>query len=161
MSEFEKFSNDVSKVLVDYEKMKKEIRATLQEKMKGVFKAFFTTHPEVKTIHWTQYTPYFIDGDECVFCVHKPYFTKTAHQVVTEEGHTYGEEDEGTIADRVWDSELRKYVETEISPDLIKDMSALASFIQADPDLMQTMFGNHVWVKAHADGFEVDDYEHE
>lgn len=42
------------------------------------FKATISTilaHPEVTGIAWTQYTPYFNDGDPCVFSVGEPYFS--------------------------------------------------------------------------------------
>lgn len=163
MSEFEKATGEVDKVLTDYEDMMKKVKETLQEKMKGVFKAFFDAHPEVKTIHWTQYAPYFNDGDECVFSVHEPHFTSTPHDQLTDREHAWGEEDDGIIETRVWDSELRRYVDRDIDPTLIKDMNTLSRIIQSDANeaVMLAMFDNHVWVKAHPDGFDVDDYDHD
>ena len=35
------------------------------------FKDFFASTPGVKSVFWDQYTPYFNDGDECVFHVHE------------------------------------------------------------------------------------------
>ena len=34
----------------------------------------FDTFPEVKSVSWTQYTPYFNDGEECTFSAHIDYF---------------------------------------------------------------------------------------
>lgn len=33
------------------------------------FAEFFQDAPEVTSVHWTQYTPYFNDGDECKFSI--------------------------------------------------------------------------------------------
>lgn len=38
-------------------------------------------HPEIVRIGWEQYTPYFNDGDTCVFGTHKPWFVTRADEV--------------------------------------------------------------------------------
>lgn len=37
--------------------------------------SFFDACPEITSIHWTQYTPYFNDGDSCEFSVHELHYT--------------------------------------------------------------------------------------
>lgn len=163
MNEFEKASGEIDKVLTDYEEMMNEVQKTLRAKMKDVFKAFFDSYPEVKTIHWTQYAPYFNDGDECVFGVNQPYFTRTEHAELEDREHAWGEGDDGIIETRVWDEVSRRYVAANIDPNLIRDMDTFTGILQSGVNeaVMQAMFGNHVWVKAHRDGFEVDDYDHD
>lgn len=41
-----------------------------------IFKLAFDNVPALKAIAWNQYTPYFNDGDECVFCVNDPAFIR-------------------------------------------------------------------------------------
>lgn len=163
MNEFEKASGEIDKVLTDYEEMMNEVQKTLRAKMKDVFKSFFDSYPEVKTIHWTQYAPYFNDGDECVFGVYQPYFTRTEHAELEDREHAWGEGDDGIIETRVWDEVSRRYVAADIDPNLICDMDTFTGILQSEANeaVMQAMFGNHVWVKAHRDGFEVDDYDHD
>lgn len=163
MNEFVKATGEVDKVLTDYEDMMKKVQETLKDKMRGIFKAFFEAHPEVKTIHWTQYAPYFNDGDECVFGVHEPHFTRTEHTELEDREHAWGECDDGIVETRVWDEEKRRYVAVDVDPSLIKDMETMSRILQSDANeaVMQAMFGNHVWVKAHRDGFEVADYDHD
>jgi hypothetical protein len=36
-------------------------------------KSLFDSHPILKSIQWTQYTPYFNDGDTCEFSAHTDY----------------------------------------------------------------------------------------
>jgi len=162
MSEFTKATGEVDKVLTDYEDMMKKVQEVLKDKMLGIFKAFFDAHPEVKTIHWRQYTPYFNDGDECVFSVQEPYFTRTEYAEL-EGPHAWGEEDAGIIETRVWNKEKRRYVDADIDPTLVKDMQTMSRIIQAEANeaVMLAMFDNHVWVKAHRDGFEVEDFDHD
>lgn len=162
MSEFEKATGEVNKVLTDYEEMMNKVQSTLQEKMKDIFTAFFNTHPNVKTIHWTQYAPHFNDGEECIFSVHEPYFTTLEHDELTDRSHAWGE-DEGVIVTRKWDNEKRKYVDNNIDPALIADIDTLSSILQsgANEGVMRAMFSTSVWVKAHRDGFEIDDFDHD
>jgi hypothetical protein len=37
--------------------------------------SFFDACPEIESIFWTQYTPYFNDGDSCEFSVHELHYT--------------------------------------------------------------------------------------
>lgn len=164
MSEFEKATASVDKLLTDYEEMMKKVQESMKANMKTVFKTFFDTHPEVKTIHWTQYAPYFNDGDECVFSVHEPYFSRTEHAEICEREHAWGDGDDGLVESRVWDEGRRRYVkDTSVSKQLLRDMEVMSRIIQSDVNegVMRAMFGRHVWVKAHRDGFEVEDYDHD
>jgi hypothetical protein len=53
-------------------------RKEMQEKSTGFVelacKQFFDACPEVEAVTWTQYTPYFNDGETCEFSVHEKYF---------------------------------------------------------------------------------------
>lgn len=54
------------KGLVDKKKaFQTEMRKALTEELK----AFFDSNPNIDAIRWHQYTPYFNDGDQCVFRV--------------------------------------------------------------------------------------------
>lgn len=48
-------------------------KATFHDKMKNafndIFKTFFNLYPEIEAVAWNQYTPYFNDGEPCVFGV--------------------------------------------------------------------------------------------
>lgn len=162
-NKFQETTGKINGLITDYERMMQEVQNTLREQIKGVFTAFFDAHPEVKTIHWTQYAPYFNDGDECVFSVHEPHFTKTPYRKLDGRDHAWGEDDDGIVETRVWDSEQRKYVDVELDPELVKDMQTMARIIQADANegVFRAMFGEHVWVRAHAEGFTVEDYDHD
>lgn len=53
--------------------LRKEMSEMGQESIFDLFKDFFAKHPEITGIQWTQYTPYFNDGDACTFSVHTDY----------------------------------------------------------------------------------------
>jgi len=163
MTDFQNATGEIDKILAEYEEMTLNIQKTLRDNMKNVFKVFFETYPQVKTVHWTQYAPYFNDGEECIFSVHEPYFTATKYKDLNEPPHAYGEDDDGLIETRSWNSELKKYVNNEIDSNLVRDMKTLSNIIMSNVNerVMEVMFGNHVWVKAHKDGFDVEDYDHD
>jgi len=53
------------------EAARKEMQAKSEGLIEAVVKQFLDKCPEVTGIHWTQYTPYFNDGDTCEFSVHE------------------------------------------------------------------------------------------
>jgi hypothetical protein len=73
---------------MDYETLDKlfdELNAKLkaaQEEMQGHARqliqasaeALFAVCPEIESVHWVQYTPYFNDGEACEFSAHSPCF---------------------------------------------------------------------------------------
>jgi len=54
--------------------LKKEVLELQSNVFDGATKSLFEDFPRVKFIGWSQYTPYFNDGDPCVFSVNTPQF---------------------------------------------------------------------------------------
>lgn len=163
MNTFVNATDKINQLIVEHEILVKKTQDSMKDSMKDIFKSFFDSHPEVKTIHWTQYAPHFNDGDECVFSVHEPHFTRTEYTELEEREHSWGEGDDGIVETHVWDEEKHSYVDANIDPNLIRDMKAFSKILQsnANEDIMHAMFGNHAWVKAHRGGFQIDDYDHD
>lgn len=163
--DFRSVASVMEDIVSEYNDLASNTRKVLQEKLKVLFSKFFEAHPQIKTIHWLQYTPYFNDGDECEFGVHEAYFTKTEWSDID---CVYGEDDEGLV-------EFRDHFEyvngkstciprvCEDDPTLIMDIKSLVSIINSEvnEDVIRMMFGDHVWVRAHRDDFEIQDYDHD
>ena len=71
-------SDAIAKLRANYDDLNQRIRdlraqMTVQSKeiLEQVVADLFDTCPEVHQIHWTQYTPYFNDGEECMFGVNE------------------------------------------------------------------------------------------
>lgn len=109
-------------------------KAALSEEFKKVFDA----HPEIKAIRWTQYTPYFNDGETCEFSRHdlEVRLTDTA-------------EDEFESS---WSAK---------TPELKKAFSAVRPLKGIDEEIYEAVFGDHCQVTATREGFEVEEYEHD
>ena len=78
-----------------------ELQRKFQEQAQGMFKEitkeFFDKNPGITGVVWTQYTPYFNDGDTCEFSVGEPTFTNAPVDELSEnvrwgeyEGETEG-----------------------------------------------------------------------
>jgi hypothetical protein len=124
------------------EKIQKEGKALLAEE----FRKFFDAHPEVEAIRWEQYTPYFNDGDACVFSVHDFCVrTKDMGEEGKDERHS---EEWGRSA---W--ELKGEALEEDFRRLCKEAH--------DDDVLLALFGDHVQVTASRTGFDVDEFSHD
>lgn len=160
---FNEPSTKISEMLELHNQQKKNTQETLQQELNGSFKSFFDENPTVKTVHWTQYSPHFNDGEPCEFSVHDAYFTSTPHTELNDREHAWGEEDPGILEKKRWCSKTKEYVETGIDPILVENMKKLYSIIydSSMEDVLNSAFGDGYWVKAHSGGFEVEDFDHD
>lgn len=154
------------------EELTRQFQTEARAIFKETFKLFFEKSPGVKAVIWTQYTPYFNDGEECVFSVNDPTFTNATGDDVHEVNYgEYEGDNEGVWAAELylltgnteWARNIQASVEKAGGGVDTKACRQLAEMIQSSTmeDLMKTMFGNHVKVIATEEGFSVDDYDHD
>ena len=62
-------------IIEKYSEAKNAFQTEAPGLLKEEFKEFFKKVPEVKVIKWAQYTPYFNDGDACIFGVNEPTYS--------------------------------------------------------------------------------------
>lgn len=154
-----------------------EIVAKFQEEATELFKEsvrmVFKSSPDLQLIVWTQYTPYFNDGEECVFSVNSPTFSNATGDDA--DNIQWGEYD-GDNPD-VWAAEDIGYVLSsnyagyaELKAKLAKsdlDIEMLVKFsqiIQSDymEDCMKASFGDHVRITIDRDlNIKVEEYDHD
>lgn len=67
---FEALKKNFEELNEQMEAARKEMQAKSVGFVEAACKQFFDTCPEVESVFWTQYTPYFNDGDACEFGVH-------------------------------------------------------------------------------------------
>jgi hypothetical protein len=139
----------------DIIKMQNELKQVISEKgekmLKDVFKKFFDANPTVQALSWTQYTPYFNDGDTCEFSINEINGNNNANDTV--ELHWGEAEEDETIVFSHW-----KYEGPERQA-----IDQLASLLcsSAGEEVLRTVFGDHVKVVVTREGFEVEEYEHD
>lgn len=134
-----------------------EFRDTAKELFREQSEALFEKHPRLEAFAWHQYTPYFNDGDECVFRVSTDY-PKIKLTDPTEE------EKEAWESGEVWVYSARRALSEgkEIS-ELDRISIDVVDFLEGfEESLMKDMFEDHVEVTVKRDGtVETDSYDHD
>jgi hypothetical protein len=112
---------------------------------------------------WRQYTPYFNDGEPCVFSANGLWIRTTADRdVEVEDGDTLSMWSHPTLSDSRWEGNKRVTHEVQF-PATAAAATALDSAIDggvADAVLLD-LFGDHADVKVTRDGITVEYYEHD
>lgn len=124
---------------------RKQVAAKAQIIIKEAFKDLFDAHPEIEAIRWTQFTPYFNDGEPCEFSV--SYWSIKATGLKSK----YETDEPGEFLD--------EYSLSEENQSKFKDIYELFGLL--DNDAMLVTFGDHAEITATKDGFEVDSCDHD
>lgn len=144
-------------------------RAELEGALRAVL-AF----PEVEALRWYQYTPYFNDGDPCVFSVGGAYWKFTGEAEEEDysdygDGFTsggYGEIWDRVVGEHEWEGKhpdrVRKMVSSP-NPELFAAAHAANAAIEAGhhDDYLLELFGDHAIVTATREKIEIEFYEHD
>ena len=121
-----------------FKKQVEDLRMKLQETGEQFliehFKETFIKHQNLKEVRWTQYTPYFNDGEECTF--------RSNHEWADIIG-----------VDGELDYSSKEY--KEIKENIREFLS------QFDDELLRNLFGDHVEIVVTKEGISVEEYEHE
>lgn len=164
-----------------FNKKKQDLVEQLRKEFPAMFKELFEQSEVIKSISWTQYSPYFNDGDECTFSAHTDdlYVNgEYSDEVDWLSPYNYGkiqtEKDMVTndlLADKVNRSWYKgKQIGQEglvINPDYNeKEANIYAQFVDilsSIPDeFLEDLFGNHAQITINSDGtISVDEYDHD
>lgn len=139
-----------------------ELKKAHLEKSKAMFtevsKLVFEKHPVLESFTWHQYTPYFNDGEECVFSVNKDYFK--INDFDAEENF----EDEIVTDYSAKDSSgnYPQIKNANYNPAIAAAKADVQEFLSnIDDAVFRDMFGDHVEITATREGTEVNDYSHD
>lgn len=130
----------------------KELKTRMVERGKEVFKdeaaKIFENDSALESFSWTQYTPYFNDGEPCEFSVHD-YLTITFSDDIQVEDWSASE----------WS---RNYYKDKYSVEALDTADAAHELVTSIPEeVMEDLFGDHVKVTVYRDKIEVDEYDHD
>ena len=139
---------DLKELVTDYNRelrrLKSEMSLRFQAELKTVFKAVFAEYPNVTRLTWRQYTPYFNDGDPCVFSVHDL-------EVFDETCTISDEDDYEEGVDVSWGQGAARY----------PLLTAVSACLPESCDLLLEMFGDHCKIVVTPTGIDVLEYEHD
>lgn len=132
------------------EAAKAKVREQATVAVAALFKAFFAKYPAITAIKWTQYTPYFNDGEPCEFSTNEPYAcTKTGVEWPKSDDDAEPEDD-GELFQDAYD----------LSDGPTEE--ALRSIGRAFSDeVFLAAFGDHAQIIATPAGFHVTEYSHD
>lgn len=123
---------------------RKEQLARGKKVIRECFAEFFAAHEIVTAIRWTQYTPYFNDGDTCTFRVGEVYILIEGKQ---------SEEEDGYLSS--W--KIRKEF-----PDLSRDINEISGVLESMSDVMLGLFDDHKQVTVPRVGDAMtEEYNHD
>lgn len=134
-------------------------RQSLMEQHKALFHqvvaTMFEKHPQIKTIYWAGYTPYFNDGDTCEFTVHDVHFSPVELDEI--DGPYYGEEvEDESMADFGTYNSVHR-----VSDEMKADMKAFSEFMEQSADVLLDLFEDHHFVRVSKDRTVREDYDHD
>jgi|HubBroStandDraft_3_1064219.scaffolds.fasta_scaffold261295_2 hypothetical protein len=99
-------------------------------------KDLLANNPGIASFSWTQYTPYWNDGEPCVFSANTHYPDINGIEEYSDEA--------------------------EKSPDFDAQQEVVKEFLSFfSKDDFEAMFGDHTQVTVNADGVTVEEYSHE
>lgn len=148
------------KLLDEQRELQKKFQATAQALFKETTKEFFDKNPNVTAIVWTQYTPYFNDGDTCEFSVNDATFTNAPDPENVRWGDYDGDEEVAADGSEIFAWESWGDAPEGLNVEMCKAFGRMIGSSEME-DVMKAMFGDHVKVVATREGFDVDDYDHD
>lgn len=150
---------------------KKEAAKVVQEAFKESAAEVFAKHAKLESFGWHQYTPYFNDGDECVFGTHidEPDINGQQSWDIEALRETIRRPTGRTIEVSGFSGRIEKQQQYEnvaneaFDPELKAASDAVRGFLGGfDTEDFRDMFGDHMEVTVSRDGtISTEQYEHD
>jgi hypothetical protein len=123
--------------------LKERFKQDGQNEFKKEFAAIFEKYPQVDALRWAQYTPYFNDGDACIFGVGE-LTIRLVGADLSSSGYRDGF------------NEAASYNKESLN----KALAEWWRSIQLN-ELFEAVFGDHVQVTVTRDVIDISEYDHE
>lgn len=168
---------DMAAIKAEIEKLAKEEGGSIvRETMQPIFDLGITF------VRWTQYTPYFNDGDPCEFGVNADFtlgWPGGIEDALWEIGYRfnefrpysyYGRSEAETARlneeyKREHEAARQELVDAGITQEFIETVRQVCKpvqdFLNANEEMLKMAFGDHAEITVTPEGIEVDDYEHD
>lgn len=145
-----------------------KIKSEIFQLSSGIFEEFyqyiFEKYPTLDSFGWTQYTPYFNDGETCVFYANTDYITVNGEYFEDAEwSHKVKVFDWGTY-DRVSKTYVGRVEEDNPDYDAVLSEACgeIVDFLNKfDNDFYLTKFGDHAEITVTRTGVDISDYDHD
>jgi len=187
MPTIKELTTRISKAKKDIEKLRSKMIKDSEMLFKQSLKNIFKKHEKLTSFSWTQYTPHWNDGDECVFSAHTDYLyingseedcgfwdMEKLYKDCLDKDKSVKKLEEENIKlakkkDQKWQIESNERRIEEIKKADFEEIKWKYEFLKDANDLLgdfsqealQEMFNNDVKVTVTKDGIETEEYEHD
>lgn len=144
--------NELTALRAEIRELKEKAAKAAKEDFNKYSQELFVSHPNLESFSWTQYTPYFNDGDECVFSARTDYIDVEFDGEVHEGADKY---DLGTG----YGKEFKYHPDLSEYQKALKDILEFLSVFENQD--FKDIFGDHVRVVVSKNGADTDYYDHD
>lgn len=150
--------NEFNTLIDTYNHHRNQFVKAATNQLRATFSGIFDQLPDLRAVSWLQYTPYFNDGDECVFSVHSPQFTNATPENINAWGEIVNDSPELWVVDTEYMNKL-----DNVPPAVIPVATAVGNIItnREMREVLKDMFGDHVRVIVTRNGIDVYDFDHD
>lgn len=142
--------------------MEQEIRDLIHEEanthIKKAFTELFNNHPVIEAIRWTQYTPYFNDGDACYFSVYDLTVKFKDLDGPDNEDYIDGFYDSWSLE---YYSDKGRFVLTDKMREGMDSVREIEGALHSMSDALEISFGDHAMITVTRSGIDVEEYDHD
>lgn len=150
----------------EIKKMKDDVIKASNSVFTEMCAEFFENYPRLEKFGWTQYTPYFNDGDTCEFSANIDYGISINDSEYAEDEDWYSERNiksHGTFnrVTREYEGRIDE-PNPKFDKELVEITKDIKEFLKHfDNDFYKSQFGDHARVVVSRSGVNVDEYDHD
>lgn len=144
--------------------IKKEVLDLSSGIFEDFYKYIFEKYPTLESFGWSQYTPYFNDGDTCIFSVNTDYISVNDEYV----DEAKWSSEVNVINWGTWNRDLKVYEgrvdepNPNYDPVLTAASNEITNFLgNFDNDFYLSKFGDHAEITVTENGVNISDYDHD
>jgi hypothetical protein len=154
--------NKIDQIREDLKKAEKSASKDIM----NLLKELMVNNPLIAGVRWSQYTPHFNDGEECVFSINDPEFKFNLGAPISEEDDVYNNQgwyNDYNIDDKFFEkrSDLLNYKQVAECKKGLKDIQTVFEKLKDMEYTIKSMFGDHMQITVTADGVETEEYDHD
>ena len=156
---------DEFKTKIDhYNKTVKTLRGELADHLKATLQGLLDDLPNVESFSFEAYTPYFNDGEPCVYRVHEPRLRFKELSEEIKNSFKYGIDEDGVsqycLDTKGWGKTLE--FTNPVQAPLAKALTAITEKVKSVPkDVMLAAFDDHQRIRVSREGVKVEHFEHD
>ena len=149
---------------LEIKKIQDELKQRSADIFESSFKKIFEDNPNLESFSWSQYTPYFNDGDTCYFSAHTDYIYVNDELVDDSDWYhsinikSYGKYNSVTKKFEGRVEEPNPNFDAKMSESVNQIVQILNLF---DDDFYLQQFGDHMHVKVTRDGIHTSECDHD